>query len=67
VSPPRAIIDKVNAEATRIVLTADTRERLLALGVEPAPSTPAEFAARLSAETNKWAKVLKDANIRHTD
>ena len=64
---PKAIIDKVNAAATRIVLTADTRERMLVLGVEPAPSTPADFATLLSAETNKWVKVLKDANIRPTD
>lgn len=61
---PRAIVDRVNAEATRIVQSTAMRERLAALGVEPAPTTPAEFAARLQAETVKWAKVLKDANIQ---
>ena len=38
-------------------------ERMLPLGVEPAPSTSAEFVARLQAETTKWAKLIKDANI----
>jgi tripartite-type tricarboxylate transporter receptor subunit TctC len=64
---PKAIIDKVNAAATKIVLGVDMQERLLALGTEPAPSTPAEFAAWLRTETAKWAKVLKDANIRPTE
>jgi tripartite-type tricarboxylate transporter receptor subunit TctC len=64
---PGAIIDRVNAEATRIMLTAEMRERLAALGVEPAPSSPAEFGARLVAETAKWTRVMKDANIRASD
>lgn len=64
---PKAIIDKINAAATRIVLSTEMRERLAAVGVEPSPTTPVEFAARLEAETVKWSKVLKDANIRPTE
>ena len=64
---PRAIIEKINTAATHIVTSAEMQERLLALGTEPAPSTPAEFAAWLRTETTKWAKVLKDANIRPTE
>ena len=63
---PKDIIAKVNATATKAVLSADLQERMLPLGVEPAPSTPAEFVARLHAETNKWAKLMKDANISPT-
>jgi tripartite-type tricarboxylate transporter receptor subunit TctC len=61
---PKDIIAKVNATATKAVLSADMQERMLPLGVEPAPSTPAEFVARLQAETAKLAKLMKDANIR---
>jgi tripartite-type tricarboxylate transporter receptor subunit TctC len=61
---PKDIIAKVNAVATRAVLSADMQERMLPLGVEPAPSTSAEFVARLHAETTKWAKLMRDANIR---
>ncbi len=64
---PKDIIAKVNATATQVILSADMQERLLPLGVEPAPSTPAEFVARLHAETNKWSKLMKDANIRPTE
>lgn len=61
---PKYIIDKVNAAMTRVAQSAEMQERMLALGVEAAPSTPAEFGAHLHAETAKWAKVLKDADIR---
>jgi tripartite-type tricarboxylate transporter receptor subunit TctC len=64
---PKDIIAKVNAAATKAVLSADMQERMLPLGVEPAPSTSVEFVARLHAETNKWAKLMKDANIRPTE
>jgi tripartite-type tricarboxylate transporter receptor subunit TctC len=49
------------------VQSADMQERMLPLGVEPAPSTPAEFTARVHAETTKWVKLMKDANIRPTE
>jgi tripartite-type tricarboxylate transporter receptor subunit TctC len=34
------------------------------LGVEPMPMTPAEFGKLIADETEKWAKVVKFANIR---
>jgi tripartite-type tricarboxylate transporter receptor subunit TctC len=61
---PKSIIGKVNATATKIMHTADMQEKLLALGTEATPSTPAEFAARLQSESAKWAKLMKEANIR---
>jgi tripartite-type tricarboxylate transporter receptor subunit TctC len=64
---PWDIIAKINAAATKTVLSADMQERMLPLGVEPSPSTSAEFVARLHAETTKWAKLMKDANIRPTE
>jgi len=66
-STPKDIITKVNVAATKAVLSADMQERMLPLGVEPAPSTSIEFVVRLQAETNKWAKLMKDANIRAAD
>lgn len=64
---PQNIVAKVNTLASKIILSADMQEKLLALGTEPSPSTPVEFAARLKAETTKWAKLMKDANIRPTE
>jgi tripartite-type tricarboxylate transporter receptor subunit TctC len=34
------------------------------LGVEPAPTTPEQFDAYIRSETDKWAKVIRQANIR---
>lgn len=63
---PQHIIAKVNATAIQAVASADMQERMLPLGVEPAPSSPAAFTAHLLAETNKWAKLMREANIRPT-
>jgi len=42
----------------------DVRERLSALGFEPIASTPEEFADRIRWEIDKWAKVIRAANIK---
>jgi tripartite-type tricarboxylate transporter receptor subunit TctC len=40
------------------------RKRLIGLGVEPLSMTPAEFGKRIAADTEKWAKVIKFANVK---
>ena len=45
-------------------LAADVRERFTASGMEAIGGSPDEFAAFLKAETAKWAKVIKAANIK---
>ena len=49
---------------TTIVALPDVRERLSALGFEPIASTPKEFADRIRWEIDKWAKVIRAANIK---
>jgi tripartite-type tricarboxylate transporter receptor subunit TctC len=61
---PRDIIERLNREIVAIVALPAVRERLAALGFEPIASTPAEFAGRIQAEIAKWAKVIRDANIK---
>ena len=39
------------------------QERLQAMGAKPIGSTPAEFVQFIAAEREKWAVVIKDANI----
>ena len=64
VGTPRGIILKLNKEINRIIEAVDVRERLATLGVEVAGTTPEQFSAHLSAETAKWARVVKDAGAR---
>jgi tripartite-type tricarboxylate transporter receptor subunit TctC len=61
---PADIIEKLNA-ATRMVLArAVVKERFSAIGVEPAPSTPAALGAFIKDDLAKWTKVVKEAGIK---
>jgi tripartite-type tricarboxylate transporter receptor subunit TctC len=64
---PLALIARLNREITKLAAMPDVRERMLGAGVEPAPSTPAEFGAFLTRETERWSKVLKDAGVKATN
>ena len=69
-TPPNTsqpIISRLNREFTKLVTMPDIRERMLGVGVEPAPSTPAEFSAFLKKETERFSKVLKDAGVKATN
>jgi tripartite-type tricarboxylate transporter receptor subunit TctC len=61
---PQDVIDRLHREIVSIVALADMRERLSALGFEPIASTPKEFADRIGWEIDKWAKVIRAANIK---
>ena len=61
---PHDVIDRLHREIVRIVALPDVRERLSALGFESIASTPEEFADRIRWEIDKWAKVIRAANIK---
>ncbi len=56
---PRAVIDTLNATTHKVLRRDDIRQRLEQQGVDPIMNTPAEFAAYLRSETEKWGKVVK--------
>jgi tripartite-type tricarboxylate transporter receptor subunit TctC len=56
---PADIVAKWNAEVTRILRTPEMRDRLTAMGAEPAPDTPAEFAQFITTEAAKYARIVK--------
>jgi tripartite-type tricarboxylate transporter receptor subunit TctC len=61
---PRDIVTKLNAEIARIVALADIKPKLESQGAEPATGTPEQFARQIQGEIAKWAKVVKDANVK---
>ena len=61
---PSDIVEKVNKEVARTLTAPDVKERYAALGAEAGSGSPAEVGAFLKSETQRWAKVVKDANIR---
>ena len=55
---PRAVVEKLNAEALRAVRSAEVRDRLNGSGAEPSPLATAAFAPFVKSEIDKWAKVV---------
>jgi tripartite-type tricarboxylate transporter receptor subunit TctC len=64
VGTPQAIIAKLNAEITAALNDEQIKANMRNLGVEPAPGTPEAFDSYIRAETLKWSKVIKLANIK---
>ncbi|HEX2565859.1 MAG TPA: tripartite tricarboxylate transporter substrate binding protein [Burkholderiales bacterium] len=61
---PKDVIAKLNEDAVRSLRLPDMVERIDSQGAEVIASTPAEFGAFIAAETAKYAKVIKQANVR---
>ena len=62
---PPEIIKKINEDVTKVISDpAFARQYLAAQGLVPITGTPEEFAAFIRAETKRWGKVVKDANIQ---
>jgi len=60
---PRAIVDKLNKATVGLLNSPETRQRYLAQGMDPIPSTSAAYVAHLKSEAEKWAKVVRTASI----
>ena len=55
----------MNGDLAKLANDAGYKERLAALGAEPAaPLSPAQVGEFIAAEMKRWAKVVKDANIK---
>ena len=61
---PNEIIGVLHREMVTILALPDVKERLPSLGFEVVASTPGEFATRIKAEIESWAKVIRAANIK---
>ena len=58
------IIERLNTEIVALTSDLNVKARLLDLGLESMPMTPAEFGKFIAAEVEKWAKVIKFAGIK---
>jgi tripartite-type tricarboxylate transporter receptor subunit TctC len=61
---PGDIIAKLNAETNAGLADAKLNARLVDVGAEPTPMTPAEFGKLIADDTEKWGKVLRAAGIK---
>jgi tripartite-type tricarboxylate transporter receptor subunit TctC len=61
---PAEIVDRLNKEINAGLADPQLKARLLDLGSMTMPGSPADFGKFLADETEKWAKVVKFANIK---
>ena len=61
---PAEIVDKLNKEINAGLVDPKIKEQLVALGGTVLASSPADFGKLIADETEKWAKVIKAANIK---
>jgi tripartite-type tricarboxylate transporter receptor subunit TctC len=61
---PKPVLDMLQAQVVKIMAMPDVKGRFSAIGFTPLSSTPDELAAHMKADTDKWAKVIRDANIK---
>jgi tripartite-type tricarboxylate transporter receptor subunit TctC len=61
---PKPIVDKLHAEILKIIQTPEMQERIKGLGMQPSTLTPEQVLAFQKAEIDKWAQVIKAANIK---
>ena len=61
---PKATIGEVHTATAGVLKLAQIAERLVDQGLQPHGSTPPEFERYLKSEIDRWAKVVKAANIR---
>lgn len=60
---PKATLAKLSADVNRALGERTLRERLLALGADPAGDTPEEFARFIQDDQAKWSRLMKQAGI----
>ncbi|HTR84513.1 MAG TPA: tripartite tricarboxylate transporter substrate binding protein [Reyranella sp.] len=61
---PQPILDKARAAALKVLADPEMVKKLAALGLEPVGSTAEEAQATIARDIPKWAKVIKDADIK---
>lgn len=61
---PRDVVTKLNSEIGRIVTTPEMRDKLGVQGADVRTNTSDEFTTFIKSEMSKWAKVVKDANVK---
>jgi len=63
-STPAPIVAKISADIAAAIKDPDVRKRFADLSAEPVGDTPAEAAAFMRADVERWNKVIKAANVR---
>jgi tripartite-type tricarboxylate transporter receptor subunit TctC len=61
---PQAIVDRLNSEINRIILSTEMKDFFIKEGAEPTAMQPVQFEAFVAGEIERWKKVAKAADIK---
>lgn len=61
---PQPIVQKLAADFAKVLALPEVRKKLVDLGLEPIGNSPAEFAAIVTSDHEKWGRVIREANIK---
>ena len=61
---PREIVNRLNAEMVKVLTSTEVKERFGRMGVEVVAGSPEHFSTFLKSEVERWAKVVREANIK---
>ena len=60
---PKDIVARLNAEMVKIINSPDFKKRMAEVGAEPIGNSPAEMAKQIKDDTDKYARLVKEANV----
>jgi len=61
---PKEVVTKINAAVVQVLQTPEIKERMAAQGADVVGDSPEQFGAFIRDEKVRWAKIVKDANIK---
>jgi tripartite-type tricarboxylate transporter receptor subunit TctC len=61
---PSDVLARLSTEIRKVLQSSELRERYLTLGLEPVSSTPEEMAAAMRREQERYATIIRNANIK---
>lgn len=62
---PRPVVERLAAAIAAALQADDVKKRLVAEGLDPVGSTPAELARRMAEDTIRWAPVIRASGFKH--
>lgn len=60
---PRDVVTRLNTEMVKIINSAEFRKKMADIGAEPIGDTPEQMAAQIKGDTERFAKLVKDAKV----